>query len=782
MSAGQRRASAALLIPLLVVAALYPGLGNGFVGWDDDKYIRDNPLLTERDGLRRIWLSPDAPQYYPLTFTSYWLEYRLWGPWPTGYFITNLVLHSAASALLYFVLLTLGVGTGAAWLTAAIFAIHPIQVASVAWLAERKNVLAGVFAFAAMLLYLHASRHSDRRTYGWSLAAFAAALLSKTAVVLLPLSLLAADRLLLRSDLRSALRRSAPMLVLALLLALVTISHERAASPAAAREGLRPLTAAAAAWAYVGKILWPHPLMGLYPSWGVSAASLAWWLPAAGLLAAIAAVWRYRARIGALPTWGLTHFFVCLLPGLGLIPFGFSLSSPIGDQLVYFALPGFLVALVSTIQKVLEALRAGSASASGARASRWTAVAPGAVAGAAVLLACGLKSWHQVQIWRDPEAFWAQTLRYNPRQPLAYNNLGVALAERGRTAEALACYRQAARLDPGYIVARSNLATLLRNEGRLEEALAEFVAIVQDNPDNATARFNLALTLANLGRAQEACEQFAEAVRIDPGYGEAYTNWGVVLLERGQIEEGLSRLRKALEVNAADVVAHFNLGVALAAQGRYQEADPHYDAVLRLDPDNAPIHSAIGLSLMQRGHLPDALRFLRRALELNPRDAVAHLNLGNLAVRAQRPADAERHFRAVLELDPNHAEATNNLGVLLVQEGRYEDGAQMLARALALRPDNANSHYMLGVACAALARTEEAVGHLRRAIELEPADLEAYQRLAGVLTTAGRTAEAADVLRQAATRAAAAGDAGRAAELEKQAAGAGSEHRLTNDE
>lgn len=770
MSSGLGRTAGALLIPLLVLAAFHPGLGNTFVGWDDDKYILDNPLLSEPDGLWRIWFTSETPQYYPLTFTSYWLEYRLWGAWPTGYFLTNLALHSGAGVLLYLTLLALGLGGGAAWLAAAIFVIHPIQVSSVAWLAERKNVLCGVFFFATMLLHLHSIRRGDKRLYGYGLVCFLAALLSKTAAVTLPLSLLTAERLVLRCDPRASLRRSAPLLAMAALFALITVVFERAASPAVVQEGLRPLTAAAAVWAYVGKILWPHPQMGLYPGWDVSAASWVWWLPAAGLMAAIAAVWRYRAALGALTTWGLTHFFVCLLPGLGLIPFGFSLSSPIGDHLVYFALPGFVVALLSAGRRVSEILGAGRLTGTVAAAGGWVARVSLVLAGAVVLLACGVKSWHQVQIWRDGMTFWSHTLRYNPWQPLAHNNLGVALAREGRTAEALARYRQAARLDPGYIVARSNLATLLRDEGRADEALAEFDAIVRDNPNNAAARFNLALTLAAQGRNQEACEQFAEAIRIDPGFGEAYTNWGVVLLESGRVEEGLSRLRRALELNPADVVAHFNLGVALDDQGQFDQAFQHYDAVMRLDPDNAPIHTAIGVALMQRGYLPNALRFLRKALELNPRDTVAHLNLGNLAIRAFRPQDAERHFRAVLELDPNHAEATHNLGALLVQEGRYQEGAQVLTSALQLRPDHGNSHYMIAVAGLALGQSEAAETHLRRAIELDPADLEAQQRLAELLTATGRVGEAAQVLRQAAVRARAAGDAARAAELEELAA------------
>ncbi|MCH8224440.1 MAG: hypothetical protein IIC97_01085 [Chloroflexi bacterium] len=209
----------ALLIPLFAILAYAIGVSNGYVFWDDGKYIRFNPHMTAPDGLWRIWFTFESPQYYPLTFTSFWLEYRLWGPNATSYFVTNVLLHAANGVLVFAVARALGQSRAVAWLCGCLFAVHPIQVASVAWLAERKNVLSGVFALTSMLLYLRFARRGGARLYAGCLLAYMAALLSKTAVVTVPVSLLLAELLIFRRPLRVALRRVAPMILLAGVLA-----------------------------------------------------------------------------------------------------------------------------------------------------------------------------------------------------------------------------------------------------------------------------------------------------------------------------------------------------------------------------------------------------------------------------------------------------------------------------------------------------------------------------------------------------------------------------------
>lgn len=747
------------LIPLLALVAYAPGVRNEFVHWDDVPYILSNPHFRSTEGLWRIWFTLESPQYYPLTFSSYWVEHQIWGAWPTGYFLTNLLLHAANSLLVCLLARALGAGRSVAWLAGALFALHPIQVASVAWLAQRKNVLSGIFFLLTFLSYWRYCRRGNAALYLASLLAFACALLSKTAAVTLPVSLMLAEWLLLRRRGWAPLRRVLPMLLLALVLGAVTIFQERAVAPATADAAPQPLAAAAALWVYLGKVLWPGTLLALYPPWQVTAASAAWWLPAAGLVAAVFAVWYWRRPLGDLPVWGLSHFCLTLLPALGLVPFAYLLSAPIGDHFAYLALPGLFLALLCVAE--------GLAKRWGASVARTTVTST--IAGG-VLLALGLKTWNQVSVWRDGVQLWSHTLAHNPGSPVAHNNLGVALAEQDQLEEALFSYRQAARLKPDYWMARTNIGTALRNLGRLDEAVTEFRSIVADAPQDAAAHFNLADTLVGQGRRPEAWAEYAEAVRLDPTFAEAYTNWGVALVEAGSHQEAITRLQAALELNPDDAVAHFNLGLTLATQGDLQRAAFHYHQALRLKPESPRLYTNLGLLSAAQGQLPDAARYLRRALELDPNDALAHLNLGTLAAQAGRPQDAAAHFRAALRIEPASVEANSNLGTLLAQHGEFEGSIRYLAEAVRLRPDHANAHFMLGWARAAQGRFDQAIPHYARVIEIQPTDAEAHEQLAAAYAATGRSAAAVETAARALELAREAGDEALAGRIEARLA------------
>ncbi len=722
----------AALIPLLALAAFAPGVHNQYVDWDDIFYIRDNALLVSPDGLWRIWSSFDAPQYYPLTFTSYWLEYRIWGTWPTGYFVTNLLLHALNSLLVFGLARALGAGRGAAWLVGALFALHPVQVASVAWLAQRKNVLCGLFFFLAFLAYVRFCRRGGTAFYIGTVLAFAAALLSKTAAVTLPASLVLFEWLLLKRRGWGPLRRAVPLILIALALGVVTILVERAGSPATVGVHPQPLAAAAAVWAYCGKVVWPATLVALYPRWSVSTTAIVWWLPAIVLVGAVVAVWRWRHTLGDLPVWGLAHFLVTLLPCLGIVPFGYLLHAPIGDHFLYFALPGFFLAAVCL----------------GERAATWggmPATGRGAVyvLAGVVLVALGAKTWSQVQVWHDAQRLWSDTLAQNPNSALAHNQFGIALAAQNRLADALAQYREAARLNPRFWTARMNVGIALRDLGRLDEAVEEFRGIVKAAPRDAAAHYNLANALVRRGRSADAFAEFAEAVRLNPRFAEAYANWGVALMKAGQAPEALPRLEAALKLNPQNAVVQFNLGLALASQGQLAQALGHYQAAARLQPKDPRTYTNLGLTLAALGRPAEAVHALQAALALDPNDALAHLNLGGLAAQAGRVPEAEAQFRAALALDPANVEANNNLGALLIQEGRLDEGIALSTEAVRLKPDHANAHYMLGVALAAKGRYAEAVEHLRRAGELQPGDVEALEQLAAAQVALGQVEEAA---------------------------------------
>lgn len=536
----------AALLPVLAVAAFGPGLPADFVHWDDVEYIATNPHMSDWEGLRRIWCTLELPQYYPLTFTTYWIEHRVWGIWPAGTFLVNLALHAASSLLLYLVLRGLDVGRGTAWLVAAVFAVHPIQAGSVAWLAQRKNTLSGVFCWLTMLAYFRFLRRGARASYLAAVLAYGGALLSKTAVAPLPISLALADWLVRGQPARRALVRVVPLIVLGVAAGVVTIVAERVHAPRVPTAGPQPLLAGAAVWVYVAKILWPAVLLPLYPPWHVSAQSVAWWLPAIGVAGVVAIVYVWRRRVGGLRIWALAHFFLLLFPSLGVVPFAFVLTSPIGDHFVHLALPGFVLFVVTLVRRDHAAASADASRA--ARATPRRAWAAGRVLGGLVLAGLMAKSWQQVPIWRDGVALWSYTAAHNPACAEAHNNLGIALREQGRYEEALSSFRHAVRLQGDSWLARTNVAGALRELGRLDEAAEEFRALAAARPEDGATRLYLADTLVLQGKFPEAIEEYGAAIRLKPDMARAHANLGMTLIGTGEVAEGYARLERALQL------------------------------------------------------------------------------------------------------------------------------------------------------------------------------------------------------------------------------------------
>jgi tetratricopeptide (TPR) repeat protein len=530
--AAARAGRAAWLLPMLAVVAFAPGLWTGYTWWDDTVYIRDNPFLRSPEGLPAIWFSFQTPQYYPLTFTTYWLEYQLWGEWPTPYFVANVVLHVLTSVLLWRLLLALGVSHSVAWIVAALFAVHPLQVASVAWLAQRKNTLCGVFFVLCMLAYVRHARTGNRRDFMLSLAAFAAALLSKTAIAPLPLSLAVLDWLVLRPRDPRVILRVAPMLVMGAALGVVTMVRERIGAPHTAAMLLDPLGAAASFWLYVKNVFWPTPLPALRAAWHVEPGEILWWVPLAAFLVACAAVFFGRKWLGPIAGWGLAHFVLLLMPGMGLVPFGFTSASAVGDHFVYFALPGLLLATALGVRRIC---RAGLSASAYALAAKAVIVLP---------LACIPMTWRQVQMWRDGVTLWQTTLRHAPNSALAHVNLGAALARRGEVAEALTEYEAALTHEPRNRTARLNVAIALRDLGRLDASETRTRELLRDDTA-ADVYVVLGTVLLRQKRWADAADAFESAIRIRPDLAAAYGAAGEAWFEAGELDRAIARLETA---------------------------------------------------------------------------------------------------------------------------------------------------------------------------------------------------------------------------------------------
>lgn len=550
-----------LLLVAFVVFAYLPALQAGFV-WDDDDYVTRNRTLRNVFGLWQIWFEPRSiPQYYPLVHTTFWLEYRLWGLEPFGYHAGNVLLHAANALLVWriFSLLELPGALAAALL----FALHPVQVESVAWVTERKNTLSGFFYFLSAYLFLQFVGKESKQPwlYRWAVVSHVAALLSKTVTATLPLSLG------LVTWAKGWWRRSlvwhlVPFAVAGAALASVTVVLEREHVGAVGPEWelsflQRTLIASRALWFYVASLLFPVNLTFIYPRWQVSAADPWAYLPLAGCLVVFAILWQGQPRWGRWPLVAALYFAVTLGPALGFVNVYPMRYSFVADHFQYLASVGplGLVAGVATLayERVARLRR------SWARALQAMSV-----------LVCGtlgLLTWQQAQVYRDLETLWRDTLQKNPTAWMAQNNLGLLLLERGQVAEAEEHFRRALEAKPDDSFAMNNLGLIEARRGNLAAAQRWFEEAVRIDPSQAEAANNLANTLVQLGRLEEAEKAYREAIRRKPRYADAWSNLANVLALLGKAKEAAEAYERAIELDPDYVTAYENYARFLESQG-----------------------------------------------------------------------------------------------------------------------------------------------------------------------------------------------------------------------
>lgn len=592
------------------MAAYIPATRGGFI-WDDDNHVTENMTLRSTDGLGRIWLEPGAtPQYYPLVFTSFWVEYRIWGLEPFGYHTVNILLHALNAVFLWAVLTRLRIP--GAWLAALLFAVHPVHTESVAWISERKNVLSGTFYLASLLAYTRFGLgceevpHSARRWafYALSLLLFVCALLTKTVTCSLPAAIL-----LLTWWKRGRLRVQdlaplGPMFIVGLALGLFTVSMERHYSGALGEYWRftlveQCLIAGRAAWFYPAKLIWPVPLMFIYPKWSIDAAAIwAYAYPIAALVTIIG-LWLMRHLVGRAPLVAALFFWGTLFPALGFIDVYPMRYTFVADHYQYLASVGPIVLLAAGIARVLGlAAPAHPAAVGRASVSTFSAAAR---AGLPLLYVCVLfaLTWSRTSVYRNREALWEDTLAKNPSAAMAHNNLGEELTRQKRYEEAVLHFRQGlALLD--HPDTRTNLGSLLAVLGHVDEAIPHFEAALRMDPDQADIHTNLGRALSLSGRFDEAVQHLREAIRIDPASIPPRLQLGHIHYRSGRFAEAELAYRETIRVNPNSVDAHVSCAMALAAQDRVDLAIAQYREVLKMSPDHAYARTQLDNLLRQR--------------------------------------------------------------------------------------------------------------------------------------------------------------------------------------
>jgi tetratricopeptide (TPR) repeat protein len=604
------------LIILLTIVVYLPALRGGFI-WDDDELITDNQLVQARDGLYRIWFTTEANDYYPLTSSFWWLQSRLWGKNAAGYHAVNVLLHAANVVLVWIILRRLRIP--GAWLAALLFAVHPVNVATVAWISEQKNTLSMLFFALSILWYLRFEEENKRCWYGLSLGAFLLALLSKAAVVMLPVVLLGCVWWL-RGRLRSRdWLRTAPFFVLSILLGLTTVwfQYHRAMNGWVVRVGglfSRLAVAGLAPWFYLYKALLPLNLCMVYPRWNPAAWGWTGWLPGIALAGSFGLLWWKRSGWGRPLLFGFAYFVVMLFPVLGFFDQGFYQYSLVADHWQYYSIVG------------VTALAAASAMALGPCLQRGQRLVIGLVAGI-VVIALGTLSWQRCLAYRSQETLFRNNLLYNPLAWIAHYNLGVVSGQAGRVREEIEHYEQALRINPDYAQAHNNLGSALLRLGKPQEAIGQYEQALRIKPDYAEAQNNLGISLLRLGKPQGAIGHFEQALRINPNLAEAHDSLGTALAQTSRIEDAIAQFQQALRINPDDAEAHYNLGNTLAQTGRIEDAIAQFQQALRINPDYAQAHNNLGNALFQLGRVQEAIGHYEQALRINPDDAQVQSNL-----------------------------------------------------------------------------------------------------------------------------------------------------------
>ena len=758
------------LLALVTVGLYWPVSRYGLISLDDPEYITWNPQI--RDGftvpaINWAFTTGYTGNWHPLTWLSYMLDYQLHGGSPGGMHLTNLLLHVTNALLLFLLFRRM---TGAVWrsaFVAAVFALHPLHVESVAWVAERKDVLSTFFGLLAIWAYVchtgksqvqspkpkvaggPATQHATGLTfhvslfYLLSLLLFACSLMSKAMLVTLPFVLLLLDYWPLnRFQKTQAPHRTAPsilrpssfilfeklpFLALSLAFSLITFRAQHTGG-AVVPTSLLPLDARLANALmsylyYLRNALWPAYLSAASPPQQ--------WLPwqpllAATILAGLTVLLLWKWKQPCLRT-GWFWFLGTLVPVIGIVQVG---SQTMADRFMYFPLIGLSICLAWGAFDLATEVSKPAAS----RVPKAAALSMLGLFGLLSLIACAGVTRQQVSYWKDSLSLFGRALTVTSKNLTAHNLYGLALEADNRTPEAIEHYREALRINPASPGTHVNLGSALGSQGNLEGAISHNLKALEITPDNPEAHDNVGVALLMQGKPGDAAAHFSDAVRLRPSFAQARSHWAYALQQEGKLDDAILQLREALRYAPAASGIHLQLSSILAQKGLLDEAMAESSTALRLKPDDLAAHDNLadllvrqGESLARRGKFDQAKADYQAALDLKPDSPEAHSQLGAILAEAKDMSGALAHWRQALRLKPDWLELMNNLAWALASypDPKIRNGAeavQLAERACALSGSNSPPYLdTLAAAYAETGRFADAAAALEKAIALAQA-------------------------------------------------------------
>jgi protein O-mannosyl-transferase len=662
-----------IALVLAVFAVFWQVSTCDFVNYDDLGYITTNQNIHHGitlESLKWAFTTGHSSNWHPLTWISHMIDVELYGLKPWGHHLTSLLFHAANSALMFLLLRRL---TGKIWpsaFVAALFALHPLRVESVAWVSERKDVLSTFFWILTVGTYARYVQEPAKRAKWFALSLFfyALALMSKPMVVTLPFILALIDIWPLRrielskfdlAKLRPAILDKLPYLLLAVSSSVVTFFVQQKGGAVSSLDSLpvsqRIENMFVAYVRYIGKTFWPTKLSILYPHPG----QWPWWEIIASILVLLAitalVVRKFRSRPYLLVGW--FWFLGMLIPVIGLVQVGIQ---SMADRYTYVPIVGlFLIATWLALEFIQNR----------------TALTSIAVVALGV---CCILTPIQVSYWKDSEKLFLHAVNVTDENYLAYNNLGYYLSNKGEPQRAMEFYKKALEIKPNYEDAHNNLGYCLAGQGKYLEAIEEYKKALGINRKLTEAHNNLGNALSNIGELDAAIHEYTVAIEEDPKHADAHNNLGIALAMKGRLDEAVDHFQQAIRYKENYASAHSNLGNAYAVQGntllsqgktaeaqkKFEQAITEYQECLKSNQNDSQPHNNLGNVLAQLNKMDEAIREYRKSIELKNENPEAHFNLGFALVKVGKVAEAETEYRTALSQKPDYREAAAQLQML----------------------------------------------------------------------------------------------------------------------
>ncbi len=677
---------------LVVIIVFGPTVFHGFINFDDNQYVYENRLVKEGLTVEGVtWASTSTffNNWHPLTWLSYMLDCQIYGDSAGGFHLTNVLLHALNAAVLFLLLKGMTGRLGPSLFTAAVFAIHPLRVESVAWISERKDLLSGLFFLLTLAAYVRYTRHSFSITrYLIVVGLFALALMAKPIVVTLPFVLLLLDywplrRITAESVLPSEDGRAAmltiseiavpsrliveklPFFGMSFFGCLVTLQAQKDVI-----EGNLHLSLLArlgnAAIAYVGylqQMIWPADLALLYPHPGEDLSTWRMLASVVVLAGVTIAVVRCRRRFPYLAV-GWAWYLGMLVPVIGLVQVG---RQSMADRYTYLPHIGIYLA-VAWLAVDISVARLGARRVAGV-----------AVAIVAVLAVAASR---QTSYWRDSETLWRRTLTCTTKNAVAECHFGLALMEQNKLDAAIEHFRSAIEIDTDFLPARLNLGEALRRLGRTDEAIACFRQVLRTQPGSAMAHYNLGEAFRQRGNLDEAVVHLRRSLEIEPQRVDVLTNLGITFAQKGDVSKAIELLKQAMRLDPRCAETCNSVGAVLASQGKWEEAIEFYRQALQIKPEYAEAHNNLGFALATRGNWSQATEEYRRALAAMPHYAKARFNLAESLIRQQRYVEAIAEWQQMNAAFPDNPELLHRLAKAYAAGAMYPSAVEAGRQAL----------------------------------------------------------------------------------------------------